>query len=373
MTKRKKLVIISATPITKLKGSNSYKVFEPTLREIEFVASLFDEIVWYGFPSNEENSNLYRIPKSSKIAIKPFPNAIGGKTVLKKLTIVPLLPLLLVKIGCLFYSYNYIHTRGPSLPALIAIVFGKIFNKKKIWHKYAGNWNQLNPPFSYRIQRHWLRNSTHPVTINGHWGDTNKKIHSFENPCFSEAELSAASTITRSYESSQFTVAFVGRVEFEKGVHLVIDAAKQLPITIRWLIVGAGKDTSVMEKLGESHTNIFFAGALGREELVKVYKQSHLVILPSAASEGFPKVISEACGFGCIPIVSNVSAMSQYIKADFGVILNTLESQEIVKTVNHLQQIDLVPMVNKAIQFAQLFTYERFVERIRNEIFLENV
>jgi glycosyltransferase involved in cell wall biosynthesis len=372
MTNHKKLVIISATPITKSKGSKNYKVFEPTLREIEYVASLFDEIIWYGFPSKYENTNLYRVSKSSKIVIKSFPNAIGGKTFWEKLTIVPLLPLLIVKIGYLFYSYKYIHTRGPSLPALIAIVFGKYFNKKKIWHKYAGNWNQLNPPFSYRMQRYWLKTSTHPVTVNGQWEDTNQNIHSFENPCFSKDELSEASKITRLYDGSEFTVAFVGRVEFEKGVHLVIDAAKQLPINIRWLIAGVGKDISAMEKLAEGNTNIIFTGGLAREGLIKVYKQSHLVVLPTA-SEGFPKVISEACGFGCVPIVSNVSAMSQYIKPDFGVILNTLESQEIARTINHLRQRDLLPMATKAIQFAQLFTYERFVKRIRDEVFLENV
>ena len=52
-----------------------------------------------------------------------------------------------------------------------------------------------------------------------------------------------------------------------------------------------------------SSPKILMLGALNREEIFQIYKESHAIILLSK-SEGFPKVIMEAGAFGCVPIVS---------------------------------------------------------------------
>src|SRR5690606_14971570 len=79
-------------------------------------------------------------------------------------------------------------------------------------------------------------------------------------------------------------------------------------------MVGDGDVKEKYETLAmKSGISFVFYGFQSREDVHAVYKQSHALVLPSK-SEGFPKVIAEAMNYGCIPIVSNVSAIGHYIK-----------------------------------------------------------
>ncbi len=363
-----KLVIISDTPMVAVTGGGN-RVFEPTLREIEYLAGIFDKIIWFGYPSGKRESFLYRAPNSTNIELRIFPYARGGSSIRDKLKIVPYLPALIINVIKILFQYEYIHTRGPSIPAFIAILFSNFFLTKRFWHKYAGSWNHPSPPLAYRLQRKLLKKSRHPVTINGFWGDTNPLILSFENPCFSSAELREAMRQEKNFNVEQYHVIFVGRLEEAKGIFQVVQAALTLGKRFNWYLVGEGKEYSNVLKRVEGNSNIHVLGALNREELNKLYSKSHFIVLPSA-SEGFPKVISEACGYGCIPVVSPVSSIIQYITNEFGFVLPNDSSEAIIKAFEWLQtDSELEKKSVLARSFASAFTYERYVDRIRTEVF----
>lgn len=362
------LLIISDTSIVR-QTVGSHLIFEPTLREVEHLTEVFNEIHWYGFEAGNSKSYLFRGPKSEKIIIKTLPKAVGGNSFLQKLLILPVAPLLIIRVFNLICRYQYIHTRGPSLPAWIAIVVGIMFKKKRFWHKYAGSWNHPSPPLAYSLQRKLLKRSRHPVTINGFWGDTNPLILSFENPCFSSAELREAMRQEKNFNVEQYHVIFVGRLEEAKGIFQVVQAALMLGERFNWYLVGEGKEyNNVLNRVAGS-SNIHVVGALNREELNKLYSKSHFIVLPSA-SEGFPKVISEACGYGCIPVVSPVSSIIQYISNEFGFVLPNDSSEAIIQAFEWLQtDSELEKKSALARSFASAFTYERYVDRIRTEVF----
>lgn len=349
---------------------NSLLVFEPTLREVEFLLNLFDEIHWYGFETGANGSNLYRSPVSKRIVVHTLPKAVGGDSLLKKLRLLPRFPLMSLKILRLMSNYSYIHTRGPSVPALVAIILSRWFTAKKIWHKYAGNWGQIHPPFSYKWQRTLLKESVHPVTINGNWHDSNAMIMTFENPCFSESELASARQREKLFDCKEWHVLFVGRWEREKGIHHVLASARLLPKAITWHLVGEGKDKEWVKELASDLTNVHLVGSVNREKLNDLYARCHFFVLPTIASEGFPKVISEAAGFGCIPIVSSVSSIAQYVTSQFGYILpqcNEIAVRDALQTL--MADKHLLEKSKQARTFASLFTYERYVQRVRQEIF----
>src|SRR5690606_31597289 len=78
-------------------------------------------------------------------------------------------------------------------------------------------------------------------------------------------------------------------------------------------IIGAGAHGDLYQKtLEESGISSIYHGTLSRKALHHMYEKCHFIVLPSQ-SEGFPKVISEALNYGCVPIVSNVSSIGQYI------------------------------------------------------------
>lgn len=367
----KALAIISDTPMPR-DGQGSLLVFEPTLREVEHLLAVFDVIFWYGMPVKEKPSNTYRMPSSQNIRLIPFPPARGGDSFFQKIKVVAYLPLLFLRVLQIMVKYDFIHTRGPSVPAWCSIIMAGWFRRKRVWHKYAGNWNEQNPPFSYKRQRALLKRSTHPVTVNGRWGDKNPNILSFENPCFSSIELALSGRNMKDFSSGKWHILFVGRLEFEKGIHLVLEAARQLPDNFIWHIVGDGKERKQVEHVTAQYRHIHFWGSLNRHQLNEVYETCHFFLLPTVASEGFPKVIAEACGFGCIPIVSTVSSISQYVSADFGYLLPHCTGAEVVKALRHFTTLNIEELRDKsesARRLAQLFTYERYLDRIRQEVF----
>jgi glycosyltransferase involved in cell wall biosynthesis len=81
-------------------------------------------------------------------------------------------------------------------------------------------------------------------------------------------------------------------------------------------LVGDGPQRPVFERLstelgiGSAAT---FHGWLPRAALSPLYARSHLLLLPSRCSEGWPKVVSEAMAYGVVPVCSDVSSVPQYL------------------------------------------------------------
>lgn len=363
------LAIISDTPMS-FDADGKFMAFEPTLREIEHLTGTFDHIVWYGMPFYGKASGAYRSPQSEKIQLHSFFHAVGGESIIEKMRLIPRVPVLIFQVFMLVRKYHFIHTRGPSLPAWIAIWFAKVFPKKKFWHKYAGNWNEAYPPYSYKAQRSLLRKSAHPVTVNGKWDEKNPRILPLENPCFSEKELEVANRTIKRFDTIDKEIVFAGRLEKEKGVFAVLQAASQLHKALTWHIIGAGKDEMMVKEIGSQLKNVIIHGGVSRNDLNQIYERSHFLVLPTMASEGFPKVIAEACGFGCIPIVSDVSSIRQYVTDEFGCILADVTGEGVATAVNLLESDSTLSLRSyKAKQMSSLFSYERYAHRVSEEVF----
>ena len=89
-------------------------------------------------------------------------------------------------------------------------------------------------------------------------------------------------------------------MESEKGVGRIIDAFKALNVedkarvdTVHLVGDGVAMD-SFQSQAVDCGVSIVFHGFLSREAVFDVYRQSDVFIMPTTASEGFPKVIAEA-------------------------------------------------------------------------------
>ena len=108
-----------------------------------------------------------------------------------------------------------------------------------------------------------------------------------------------------------------------------------------------------------------------RTEVFDIYRNAHFLLLPSTASEGFPKVIAEGMNYGCIPIVSDVSSIGQYINTKNGFIVNPTTAEKLESILHELKRIDQLKLRGKAFkayQVAENFTFARYNERIWTEI-----
>lgn len=370
----KKLAIIShtehyVTPDGKVVG------WGPTISEINQLAKDFSEIYHIAFiyPGNPPLSALPYTSSSIKfIPISP----IGGKGLYEKLKIVMHIPQILRSVHQTLKEVDVFQLRAPTGMGVFLIPYLTFFSKKNGWYKYAGNWNQDNPPLGYAFQRWILKKQSRKVTLNGVWPNQPKHCITFENPCLTMDERTEGLDILnlKSYNIKN-TFCFIGRLEDAKGVQRIIDAFGMMKTTEKIAalhFIGDGENLQLYkDHCRELNLPAIFHGSQSREQVFNIYKKSHFILLPSTASEGFPKVIAEAMNFGCIPIVSNVSSIGQYVNSENGFIVSPLSVERLYKVLKEVlekQNDELQKLATNGHYDVVNFTFDHYRRRIQGEI-----
>jgi glycosyltransferase involved in cell wall biosynthesis len=363
------LLIISDTALVRGKDGKILG-FGPVVNELNIIKKSFSKVVWIGFErkDKENDRSMIEIPDEVECVLL---KRVGGSSFWHKIEIL----LMVLPYSKLIYyhisKHDVIHTRGPSLPAAIAVLFS-IFKHNKIWwHKYAGNWNELNPPLFYGIQKKLLLlSSKSKVTINGSWPNTPNHCLPFENPCIYDQEIDMLAR--KDFSDNKYSICFVGALNPLKGVNILIEALMEFGVNRFEIIrfIGGGPQIEEYRSFFDEFNNVEFTGFLSRTEIENYLKMSHFLILPSF-SEGFPKVIAEACCFGTIPISTDISCISQYINDSNGIIIEKPTSNAIIEALEKIYTIPktkLGEMSINAKKMAKEFTYERFYDKVKNEI-----
>lgn len=367
-----RLLIVSDTAMRRTAKGNM--VFEPAAREVENFQSLFRSITWIGFDFSSSPDYPAKLLNGNNIRFIYLPR-VGGYGAWNKIKLYSSVPFSFMVIFYHALKNDIVHNRAPSLPAFLAILVSRIFRPPLYWHKFAGNWIHDRLPFSYRLQKKMLAKEKNSiVTINGNWPGQRNNILSFENPCLSTNEIAIARPYAenKSFEG-KLSLLFAGRIEMEKGVNIIIEALKKLdPGQIsKMTFAGEGQNRDFFEKKSKlCGIPCIFTGWLSREALNVLYAESHIFILPSQ-SEGFPKVVSESSSYGCVPVVSDVSSISQYIETGYnGICLEEITPGSLASALTDLMANRnlLKEMSKQAMSSSDQFTYEKYNYRIRNEI-----
>jgi len=369
-----KLAIISHTEHYLSKGG-SVVGWGPTISELNYLADSFDTIYHIAFLHKATPPPSSLPYTSSNIIFIPLPPS-GGRTLMAKLSVLSRLPKTLSIIHKTLKEVDAFQFRTPVGIGVYLIPWLTLFTKKKGWYKYAGNWKQESPPLGYALQRWMLKKQARNVTINGKWSDQPDHCLTFENPCLSleEREEGKKFILSKSYEGP-FSFCFVGRLEDEKGVQRIIDAFGALSSKDRIGTIHFVGNGQKMEHYKEESRRLgvpaVFHGFLSRNEVFDLYRQCRFLLLPSTASEGFPKVIAEGMNYGCIPIVSKVSSIGQYITSDNGYIVNPVNGNQLHTILEGILEEKEVALKEKAVlgyDVASSFTFEHYKERILGEI-----
>ena len=369
-----KLLIISHTEHYK-QADGTVVGWGPTVSEINHLAVAFEEIYHIAFlhPDAAPKSSLPYT--SSNIKFVPL-SPVGGKGLSAKLKIILNIPKIIATVQKTLKQVDVFHLRTPTGMGVFLIPYLSLFSNKKGWYKYAGNWNQKDPPLGYALQRWMLKRQKRNVTINGRWPQQPKNCLTFQNPCLTESEREEGLKISKSKKfQPPFTFCFVGRLEDAKGVQRIIDAFSKLQSLEKVASIHFIGDGEKMEfyKNQSKALNLpaQFHGFLERDKVFEFYRQSHFFLLPSTASEGFPKAIAEAMNFGCLPIVSNISSIGQYVNKNNGFILHPCTSQELLLLLDAIlieKEAFLRKMALTSHQSVFQFTFENYRKRIKNEI-----
>jgi glycosyltransferase involved in cell wall biosynthesis len=105
----------------------------------------------------------------------------------------------------------------------------------------------------------------------------------------------------------QPTVLYFGKLLYNKGVHLLLEAMHG--VDARTLVVGFGDYRSRLQQLAPPRT--LFTGPLEHRHLVHLLPLCDVAVVPSIFPEAFGMVAAEAAAAGCPPLVARHSGLAE--------------------------------------------------------------
>ncbi len=362
-----------------------------TVRELDRLSRLFERIIHLA-PIYAEPAPASSLPyDSSRIEVRGLAPA-GGEGFVDKLGVLTQAPAFFRALHRAYGECDAVHVRAPANVAMLSMVaFSACAPAKPWWFKYAGNWSPSGGHDfrSYRLQRRWLainrgrgsaRRGSGPmvVTVNGRKPGDGEHVHSFMNPCLTRAELETArrSALDKSFDGP-LELLFVGRLDGHKGAARALRVIKVLQdrgTEVRLVIAGDGPARAAMERLAAELgivERVEFKGWLPRRQLDLCYARAHGLLLPSA-SEGWPKVLSEAMAHGALALTSRVSSIASTLEELGGdeSIGWTFEVHDIEGYASVAEGIlaseqRFKRRCRRAAEAAEAFSYEAYLEQVR--------
>ena len=163
-------------------------------------------------------------------------------------------------------------------------------------------------------------------------------------------------------------VLFVGRLIYYKGVHVLLEAIKDLDINL--VIIGTGKLEKSLKRQVKNlgiENRVFFLGNKTRKEIINFYSQAEMFVLPSIfKTEAFGIVLIEAMSQG-IPLISTeLGTGTSYVNidAETGYVVekdNVEKLKQAIEKILDNKEIDFKNNCLKRIE--NNFTFEKFIEK----------
>lgn len=346
----------------------------PTVRELDRLAGLFKRVVHLAPVHDEPAPASSRVYRAANLRLQPLSPS-GGVRLRDKLGILGGAPSFWARLLDEISRADVVHVRAPANVALLALLVRRLAPARPWWVKYAGNWRPegeaaRREAFSYRIQRWMLRRGGRDlaVTVNGRFDGDGPHIQPFLNPCLDDDELERARAAGTKGLGTKIRLIFVGRLDDAKGAARAIDIASRLDDSTLD-IAGDGPLRAELEELAPRlGVEARFHGWLPRDELDELYRKAHFILLPSLASEGWPKVLSEAMAWGVVPVASAISAIPGILEElGVGAAVPARDVEAAKEAIHRMaaSERDFRRHSRRAVEAAERFSYGRYLEAVR--------
>lgn len=246
---------------------------------------------------------------------------------------------------------NVIHTQYLSGMSYMALKLAQKMNIRTYYthHMTVDHLTQpwpmkpLRPLLSYLIRKfvrqHEYLSAPSRRLANNLSKELKSPVNYISNPI---AEQSLAHSVPFP-ETQNFTVLFVGRLNFEKNIDVLLKgfalAQKEHP-TMRLCLAGAGSEEAHLKRLAQKlniTTSVHFLGWVPQSEVGSVYLGSDIFVLPSfIETQGL--VVLEAMKAGKPVIISNqvVSAEELVIPGKTGFIFDAIKPEDLADRICYL-------------------------------------
>lgn len=311
---------------------------------------------------NHNNITFLKIPQFDILSLKTI-----VRTVL-------LLPMIVIPVVRGMIQADHIHIRCPGNAGLIGCIVQIIFPFKRKTAKYAGNWDwRIQQPWSYRLQQKILRNTvlTRNMTalVYGDWPDKTRNIKPFFTASYSNKDQIP---VSKRPLLDGLNLAYVGTLNKNKSPLTSLEVLRVLSsmgIKAYLTFCGEGPQRAILEqKISEYglQEKARLLGNVDAETVKGILKQSHFLIFISR-SEGWPKCVSEAMWWGCIPVTTPVScvpwmldkgARGELISGEVTGIISLIEGYIYDQNRFNIKS-------KKAMDWSRVYTLEKFESEIK--------
>lgn len=186
-----------------------------------------------------------------------------------------------------------------------------------------------------------------------------------QNVCYIPNGVSQHKMLRKIRKFQNRTLLFVGRLEEQKRVSLLLKALPYIQSKIpdvKLICIGSGSQFSSLRKLAKDlkiKNQVQFLGNLPRARLAHYYQKSHLFVLPSRG-EGFPLVLLEAWSYACPVLAVGVGELKYLIKNQKnGFLTNASQPKSLAEEIiNILHNPNLVSIGKTGQRMSKKYTWE---------------
>lgn len=270
----------------------------------------------------------------------------------------------------LLKQHDYIYTNGPRI--FPAVLFASYFVKRRyIYHLHLEH-SKKEKRLIVAIAK---RPTTHRVIANSNF--LYKQLCEFDqsirdNPKVIVIEnsltpaLSCLPFVDRFSKSEDFHVATFGRISYEKGQDLIVDAALQLP-DWNFFLVGDADFAFERELRRRSPTNVKFVPKV--DEPAKLIDESNIKIcvMPSRVDESFGLAAIESMAASCIAILSGQGELPNIARRTSALIFDS--PHNLAANLERLQKTPAAELTELARgQFSKTkseYSFDIFAQKIK--------
>jgi len=297
--------------------------------------------------------DVSRIPLTKKTSLIDYPiEELGGYDlyIVNGIRIVSVLPFTLYRIfekhPCIF-RYNFRSLLYPSYA---------VRKEKPLYYLYS---RLYLPRFVKAADAIWVLNETDKIYFSKLCKKVYKIINYVDLDYFRPAD-----------KLKRFTVLFVGRFTYEKGLETLFNAIhliNKLNKKIDFVFIGSGTQLyeNQLNNLRTSYRNVYWEKPIFDKRLVDYYAKSHVSVIPSIL-EGLPNVALESLASGTPIISSAISGLKDIILPRSKNFDNSTNCTGSVFPAN-----DAVALTNEIVAWYNLWQerrtqYQRICENARN-------
>ena len=276
---------------------------------------------------------------------------------------------------------DVVHTPIPGDIGTIGMLLAFVW-RKPLFVRHCGNWfvQKTTAEHFWKWFMERFAGSRNVMLATG--GGTeppsrrNPSIRWIFSTTLTEQELKACSMRRAGFSPERVRLIIVCRQDKEKGTGVVIES---LPFILRDFpqanldVVGDGQALVKFNELAAAlgvTDRITFHGKVDHDEVIRLLHQADLFCYPTAASEGFPKVVLEALACGLPVVTTPVSVLSQLIGSGCGLIIEEATPMAVADAVREcLSDPERYRVMSaKAHDTARQYSLERWRDTIGDQL-----